>query len=718
MNENVTIKSPKRKRWIARLLVSALCILLASSLLFVGVVAENVNTLSYVMIDESVSNTKTMYALFYGDDGKYGLSELIYTPSGFYFNGYAYQYDQEFSSPLFNLTYMPLNDIWKTSSGWTFNLLNFGSNSRFFWVYYHCFFAANTIGNSSYIDCIVADCYSWSGYKVQSVVYDSDGNSVYSNIRMSFMEPFCYFDLDGYAFSMGLYANKSDTYLIYENGILHSVNDVYPHLMWDNGWHAVSQNANDFVLDLEDFIFANSVQGLGLPFSTYYHFYGAVMARSYRVTVNYKLLTYTLSSGVVSSANSEYPFDSNLSCNFVYMADPFSNGYYESIVGKGWIIQGFSSSRPSIKDAFSIYDIYATSSEYVPPESSEDTSDETTVEPLPESSDESSEDPNLTKVWRYDSYLDGTSSATVIGGADLTNAVRVEAFLGRFQSSPNNPDWDDSYYNLTLRVTNSDDTEDIYEYDFPAYGYFVGLDNSEMDVSDFTFPNVVGYWFDIPFENGGELYFASSSPGGNVFLYGYAMQLTVNFNSPQSSFDINFGRDNYYVVISNVGVPAETITFRNETVVRYKKFASSGNSAWYSPEEGTYATFRASDVLDPNIGLYAIRIETNVDNTLGFPTESFLESVSKWEEYLSRQEDKQDFLNSLAGDAYDQISIDPDTSEAYGDAVDTFSTIVNSEGGSVIFGFFRYMWSVHPLMSSMVSLVVSFAIVGFIVRKV
>lgn len=40
MNENVTNKTPKRRRWIARLLVSALCILLASSLLFVSVVAD------------------------------------------------------------------------------------------------------------------------------------------------------------------------------------------------------------------------------------------------------------------------------------------------------------------------------------------------------------------------------------------------------------------------------------------------------------------------------------------------------------------------------------------------------------------------------------------------------------------------------------------------------------------------------------------------------
>lgn len=664
MNENVTIKTPKRRRWIARLLVSALCILLASSLLFVGVSAENIVLTAQFSGNYYVSASSVDFISFidadtfyyFGDDYlRYQDGDIVvgsrgsvwsdtnsscYGDGNIYISSFAHlgsamrwslytvglssfdsisYVNHDFASSTSSVTYLGSSSAYSSGTVYAFVFYKIGSD-----ISVRVVSSTSGVLSTGYRLYLPSDFYFTSSMRTSSFVYGDFLVNLGANICFNL--------------STKQFVSLSDF----------GLPSSFSAFVYDGALYALT---SDSILMCDDYTF--SFRNVG--------------------SFGFAPLAVYVDSGVVTAASSFSAFNLNYT-----------------------IFTGIDGSP-------------------APPESS----DETTTDPPPESSEESSEpDVTLTKIWKYEPGSDGTSVSIAIGEVDLNDAVKVEAFLGRFESSLDNSDWTDSPQNLMLRVTNSDDTEDIYQFDFPAFGYYSGLLSSEVEFSDFVFPGFVGYWFEIPFENGSEISFATKSPGGSVFLYGYNMQLTVNFNSPDSSFRLLFGQDSYSVVLSNIGENSQIVVFEDETVLRYKKFTVNGGSSWYAPEEGTFALFPASDVLDPNILLSSIRIETNVDNTLGFPTESFLESVSKWEEYLSRQEDKQDFLNSLAGDAYDQISIDPDTSEAYGDAVDTFSTIVNSEGGSVIFGFFRYMWSVHPLMSSMASLVVTFAIVGFVVRRV
>lgn len=667
MNENVTNKTPKRRRWIARLLVSALCILLASSLLFVGVVADTITLTiqfrgNYPLSVSSVDflgfvDASSFY--YFGDDylffqkgssisntATFAFSSL---KSSCYNSGTIYVAEPQKvgSTRRISVTSIDIDtfesSIFNFNFGTTYNTVTYYGTSCFYSDKLYVFVFYSELGSGTVCRPIICDISS--GSRVIGKTFALPSDFVFSQDAMY------------------------STFVV--NGYL--VNLTY-NIRYDI-------SSNSYVSDTD----------FGLPSSFSGFFYNGDL---YVLTPS-SILLFDNTSFLFSAVGS-------------FSGNPFLSYCSENVVTV------FNSPTAYSLD----YAIYTGIDGQPPSESS----DETTESPPPESSDESSEDPaGGTKIWGSILNADGSYTSTLLGTLDLSQATEVRAYIGSWTSK------DSSYQSetpvpLTFYVYNGEEgPPDIYTFDYHAAGYSLSGDS----VSDFTFPDIIGQFFTLPFNGETDLYFANVAPYGTVLVstpFGdsFGGRVMLNLVSADSYFRLDFvDEDTFTVVVYNEDPVGSRVSFEMDIRAYREGYrledGETSSSRWFYPSFGSSASYTAEYVTEN--GLYLVFVDS-VNDTV-YPWED-----GTWSDIIgdanSRLEDisvDHALLESMANDAYGQYSFDPMTNQNFVGAVSQFNDIRDSSGGEYILRYMWGMWNVHPFASSMIAIVGTLAIVGFIIRK-
>lgn len=670
MNENVTNKTPKRRRWIARLLVSALCILLASSLLFVGVVADNIElvaqfTSSYLL------DVSSAFGFYYLD-----MTHYVYASSNaLYFCGS----DGTLSSLSLTFSYYP-------------------SFYRVGDVLY-CSFVEESISLGRFPVLIEIDISNLSSPSVIRSRSLSSIQGYVASVMDSYIS-FCIYDGLFVGFCYTGYTSQEKTFcraFVYslDNGENHFVSDAI-NLTFGVGSDFELISNSCFV---DDGILISLLAGKGLSLNT--NSFLLSFDSEYSSVFFYDGLYYVLGE------TNLYSYDSSLRIFEVVGASPLvplcafaSNG----------VLYCATSLGTNSRLPYTVYTGLPTTEP--PPESS----DETTTEPPPESSEESSAG-GVIDLYSYDRLSDGTYESALIGTLDLTDATGLRVFLGMYLLGDNV--WSDIKTPLTLLVYREDGSLDTYTYDYYAAGFAWGSGSP----GSFTFPKFIGGYFDIPLNSSSELYFASSAPGGTIWLQNNSVVLR----------QINLLNSDSYVELENVSAEEciisvydspsdddpESFVYTSGVLKYTLRKRNSSSSIPVSLDYGETgivhgvmkyngADFTVSSIIlasDPDL-MPPIYDFESMDNAL-----------SEAYDDVSRQQYLENLLTSYIENAYGTVSYDPDTSGAFLGGVDLMGDIVDSSGGSTIISAFVNMWSIHPFFPAMVGLLGTFLIFSFFLRK-
>lgn len=669
MNENVTIKTPKRRRWIARLLISALCILLASSLLFVGVIADVVFLTPAASFTVFPGTSTSMICIIDYDVFAFSVDHSVYLyRDDFLLDTLSFDSIPGFIEPsavAYSLYFDPVRSALYCLQYYEYTL-------RIIKIFYRDYsftsssFASYSISTSDFL---------YSGYaQLPFVAYDGH--------------------LYGFLYHS---ANKGVAFFHFHNGDLDIGSTNY---LVETGGNILARAGS---------LFLNGY--------CYFPFIGLVTDTSGNWLANIPLHPFFSVDGMACYANN----------NYIYSVDPLtgiSDAVFEitGFPASGSLLGHSSGSVLTLFNYFTgatssnPYSVAVFANAVVPPESSDDSSDETTVEPPPESSEESSAG-GVIDLYSYDRLSDGTYESALIGTLDLTDATGLRVFLGMYLLGDNV--WSDIKTPLTLLVYREDGSLDTYTYDYYAAGFAWGSGSP----GSFTFPKFIGGYFDIPLTSSSELYFASSAPGGTIWLQNNSVVLR----------QINLLNSDSYVELENVSAEEciisvydspsdddpESFVYTSGVLKYTLRKRNSSSSIPVSLDYGETgivhgvmkyngADFTVSSIIlasDPDL-MPPIYDFESMDNAL-----------SEAYDDVSRQQYLEDLLTSYIENAYGTVSYDPDTSGAFLGGVDLMGDIVDSSGGSTIISAFVNMWSIHPFFPAMVGLLGTFLIFSFFLRK-
>lgn len=688
MNENVTNKTPKRRRWVARLLVSALCILLASSLLFVGVVAENIDLVAQFTGNYGLATTAyNNYVYPFGSNFLvYSNSYMVYLQAG---SSVKSVFDIR-SSDGYDSTYLSDNLSFYYDGVALYGLTTRKTSTDLLVSFYTFTIVDNEIISASAVN--VSTYVSGTHYSPFTTFVVVDGNVYsfyfYGSSSTSTLRYLVFLKLSGTDLTYYYYASL---------GV--GLNSYYNSASFQNGNLILGlyKNSRCYLFN----IFSNSFSYVEPPSSS-------TTGQNY--VFDYEGDTYYINSNVLCKWNID-------TVSFERVGSGVSGYYFSSNNG---VLYSYS-----LPSSMSIsYTVYSGLPTNEPPS---DSSDETTESPPLESSDESSEEPagGGTKIWRVDRGFVESYAGTI----DLTNATEIRAFLGVFTSSGSGFSLDRAVP-LTLEVyRDGSDTPDSYTFDFYAYGWGVlGLDGFPNSYDSYIFPDVIGLYYEIPIPSDGEgLLFPTFAPYGSIYVnfsdsvYPDNIQrVTFNLHNSQGYLDVNFvsSSSTSFTIYNDDLTKGKTYSFDSGTF-NYKCFfdlnGEYSETEWFSPQFGSSIKYYAEDVLES--GLYAIYSFN--DDSIEYPwgngewSDIILGNNSRLEEISVDYE----VLESKANALYGNYTFDPLFGADFNDAVSRFNVVKDSSGGQTVLGFFNGMWSVHPFASSMIAIVGTLAIVGFIIRK-
>lgn len=673
MNENVTNKTPKGRRWIARLLVSALCILLASSLLFVTVVAENIDLVVQFSSSKAISSNTIVGAIPISE------TDLLY------WSGNRIFINSSLGNSAFDFPYE------------NYNRLSCSVEGSFLYV---------------------ASCDSYANVRI--TCYDISDIFSFFEVYTEVL----------YSTYQGQWNNSAGY-----GAFIAVVDEIVYGLV---GFFSSTENLKRFVpftfanreFDWHpsvDYYFVSNTNSGAVVRSNILFYDGCLYMPCIGLCYNFLSESRLSVSDSYSSLIVVFLYENNvysLSSNSIFLLDANTRlfnsvGSYSGNIGFAYANNGILTTYGIAAGASIPYTVYTGLPTSEPPPES---SDETT-EPPPESSDESSEDPagGGTKIWGSIVNADGSYTSSLLGTLDLSQATEVRAYIGSWTSK------DSSYQSetpvpLTFYVYNGEEgPPDIYTFDYHAAGYSLSGDS----VSDFTFPDIIGQFFTLPFNGETDLYFANVAPYGTVLVstpFGdsFGGRVMLNLVSSDSYFRLDFvDEDTFTVVVYNEDPVGSRVSFEMDIRAYREGYrledGETSSSRWFYPSFGSSASYTAEYVTEN--GLYLVFVDS-VNDTV-YPWED-----GTWSDIIgdanSRLEDisvDHALLESMANDAYGQYSFDPMTNQNFVGAVSQFNDIRDSSGGEYILRYMWGMWNVHPFASSMIVIVGTLAIVGFIIRK-
>lgn len=674
MYENVTNKTPKRRRWIARLLVSALCILLASSLLFVGVVAENIELVAQFSGNYGFATSPYNNYVY-----PFGSNLLVYSNSYMVYLQVGSSVKSVFdirSSEGYDSTYLSDNLSFYYDGVFLYGLTTRKTSTDLLVSFYTFTIVDNEIISASAVN--VSTYVSGTHYSSFTTFVVVDGNVysfyLYGSSSTTTLRYLAFLKLSGTDLTYYYYANIGS-----------GLNSYYNSASFQNGNLILGLYKNSRCYFFN--IFSNSFSYVEPPSSS-------TTGQNY--VFDYEGDTYYINSNVLCKWNID-------TVSFERVGSGVSGYYFSSNNG---VLNSYS-----LPSSMSIsYTVYTGLPTNEPPP---DSSDETTESPPPESSEP--DEPGTLNIYRTD--IDRSGGVMVFNSTlDISipsdGLESLSAYLGYYWDVDSSVQPPPSY--MYLWASYEDGTRQRYDFDFSAYGYALGSDFAQ----NFYYPDYLGMEFEIPLNGETDIYFVTSSPGGSVTVENSDGRIiTLNFGSTSSYARIDFVDElNYRITLYNNDMAiGNSLTF-DQGVYRYLFVynVDSVVNTWYYPEPGTSTLINYDKVEN---GLYNVVLTLNDKiPDYGKPGD-FEDAVSRYEEIegavSSTMSETWEYLESLQEELNGSFDI-----VEFSEANAKLDQILSTPGGDTIFTFFKSLWGINPLLPTFAVMTVCFAGVAFIIRKI